>query len=142
MGQIQQELAGWALILEEKGRPPMYAENELLFPSQIIPRLRRERGPAWQSLVASIAGMPEDSAESLAFSLMMIRINGCLSCETDSYRAMRGCLPCTSQVLRRHRASDEELLARYSKALEDIRAYLAANPQALPDIQVLPAQAA
>jgi hypothetical protein len=120
----------------------MYAENELLFPSQIIPRLRRERGPAWQSLVASIAGMPEDSAESLAFSLMMIRINGCLSCETDSYRAMRGCLPCTSQVLRRHRASDEELLARYSKALEDIRAYLAANPQALPDIQVLPAQAA
>ena len=94
----------------------MYAENELLFPANIIPRLHRNRGAAWQSLVEQVSDLPEDHPESLAFSLMMIKLNGCLNCETDSYRAMRGCTACTQQTLRRFKGSDDELLQAYSEA--------------------------
>lgn len=94
----------------------MYAENELLFPANIIPRLHRSRGASWQSLVERVADLPEDHPDSLAFSLMMIKLNGCLNCETDSYRAMRGCLACTQQTLRRFKGGDDNLLEAYQDA--------------------------
>lgn len=106
----------------------MYANNEILFPPYVIPTLRAIRGPAWAELVDRVVGSPEDAPESLAFSLMMIRLDGCLGCETDSYRAMRGCVACAHQVLRRFKGSDLELEGRYQKALDDVRAYLAAHP--------------
>jgi hypothetical protein len=106
----------------------MYADNELLFPPNIVSHLRRERGEVWRDLVDRVAELPDDHPESLAFSLMMVRLGGCLSCETDSYRAMRGCSSCAKQVLRRYKSSDTELLERYHKALDDIRTYLLAHP--------------
>jgi hypothetical protein len=120
----------------------MYAENELLFPPYAIPQLRNERGPEWKGLVDHVAQLPEDHPESLAFSLMMMRLDGCMACETDSYRAMKGCRSCASQVLRRHKGADADLLQRYERALKDIRAYLAANPAVLPAEEVIPARAA
>jgi hypothetical protein len=98
----------------------MYAENELLFPAKIIPRLHRSRGASWQTLVDQVADLPDDHPESLAFSLMMINLNGCLNCETDSYRAMRGCLACTQQTLRRYKGSDDELLESYQEAQRNL----------------------
>lgn len=98
----------------------MYAENELLFPANLIPRLHRSRGASWQSLVEQVTDLPEDHPESLAFSLMMIHLNGCLNCETDSYRAMRGCLACTQQTLRRFKGSDDELLKAYQEAQQKL----------------------
>jgi len=80
--------------------------------------------------------------EKLAFSLMMIRIDGCLNCETDSYRAMRGCRDCARQSLRRLKASDEELLELYGKALEDVRAYLRIEEEAISIEEVVSARAA
>ncbi len=100
----------------------MYADNELLFPSYLIPRLRNARGPRWTELVERVAALPEDHPERLAFSLMMIRLDGCLTCETDSYRAMKGCLACARQMLRRYKGSDDELLDQYRSALEDVAA--------------------
>ncbi len=99
----------------------MYADNELLFPPYVIPKLRHSRGSRWQTLVDQVADLAEDHPESLAFSLMMIRLDGCLGCETDSYRAMRGCDNCAQQTLRRFKGSDRELLAYYKQALRDIR---------------------
>ena len=98
----------------------MYAENDLLFPANVIPRLNRSRGASWQTLVEQVSALPEDHPESLAFSLMMINLNGCLNCETDSYRAMRGCLACTQQTLRRYKGSDEELIRTYQGAQQDL----------------------
>jgi hypothetical protein len=98
----------------------MYAENELLFPPNVIPHLRHSRGPAWQELVDHVACLPDDHPESLAFSLLMIRLDGCMSCETDSFRAMRGCTACARQVLHRYKGADNELLKRYRKALDDV----------------------
>ncbi|MEJ2551164.1 MAG: hypothetical protein P8Z42_04010 [Anaerolineales bacterium] len=102
----------------------MYADNELLYPPYVTPRLRSARGEPWRDLVDRISRLPQDDPENLAFQLMMIRLNGCLKCETDSYRAMRGCLACTHQTLRRHKPPDEDLIDCYNAALEDMIAHL------------------
>lgn len=101
----------------------MYTNNEILFPHHVIPSLRKLRGPKWRALVERIIKLPETHEETLAFMMMMIRVNGCMACETDSYRAMRGCMACAQQTLRRYKGDDEELLAEFEKALEDVRAY-------------------
>jgi hypothetical protein len=101
----------------------MYTKNELMFPHYAIQHLRDARGDEWCKLIDHVASLPETHEEVLAFMLMMIRINGCLPCETDSYRAMRGCIMCTRQTLRRFKESDDELLHLYAEALGDVRAY-------------------
>ena len=106
----------------------MYAENELLFPSYAIPRLNNSRGEDWKKLVERVSALPEDHPEALAFSLMMIRLDGCLACETDSYRAMRGCIACALQTLRRHKEPDSDLMERYQRALIDIEEHLEQIP--------------
>jgi hypothetical protein len=105
----------------------MYTDNALLFPHRAIASLRKTRGPEWQKLVDRILKLPETHEETLAFMLMMIRLNGCLGCETDSYRAMRGCSACAQQTLRRFKGKDEELLESFDQALEDVRAFVSSN---------------
>jgi hypothetical protein len=120
----------------------MYAENEILFPPHAVGKLRKARGERWQELVDSVLRLPEDHPESLAFSLMMIRLNGCMSCETDSYRAMRGCIPCAQQTLRRFKGSDEKLIERFEAALNDVNEYVEEEGLDLPGEEDLPARAA
>lgn len=115
----------------------MYADNELLFPPHVIQQLGRLRGPVWRDLVEHVAALPQDDPESLAFSLLMIRLDGCLSCETDSFRAMRGCTACSFQVLHRYKGPDADLVKRYQRCQEDVRAYLGLAEEAR-----LPARAA
>lgn len=106
----------------------MYTDNEILFPHYVIPALRNIRGEKWAKLIDHVSKQPENSAEVLAFMSMMINLNGCLPCETDSYRAMRGCSACAQQTLRRHKESDDELITKYEAELEAIRAYAVDNP--------------
>lgn len=101
----------------------MYTDNALMFPRQIIPLLRSLRGQQWQNLVDRVSALPECHEESLAFMLMMIQLNGCLSCETDSFRAMRGCCACAQQTLRRFKGSDDDLLTMFDASLDDVRAF-------------------
>jgi hypothetical protein len=105
----------------------MYAENALLFPHQVIQTLRSLRGPQWAALVDRVTGLAEHHEETLAFMLMMINLNGCMSCETDSYRAMRGCAACAHQTLRRYKGSDDDLLKLYERALNEVRAFAASG---------------
>jgi hypothetical protein len=104
----------------------MYTKNELMFSHYVIPRLADSRGDKWRELVERIARLPETHHEVLAFMLMMVRLNGCLNCETDSYRAMRGCTMCALQSLRRFKGTDDELFKMYEQALNDIHSYLVA----------------
>jgi hypothetical protein len=104
----------------------MYAKNELMFPPYVIQTLRNQRGPEFQNLVERVLTLEEDHPEALAFCLMMIRLDGCAECETDSYRAMRGCSMCAVQTLRRHKGGDKELLKMYKTALKDVDVYLKA----------------
>jgi len=101
----------------------MYTENALFFPRQAIAALRDTRGQEFNALIDRILTLPETHEETLAFMLMMIQLNGCISCETDSYRAMRGCASCAQQTLRRYKGSDNELLKAYQKALAEVRAF-------------------
>ncbi len=102
----------------------MYTNNSLLFPEDAIPILEDKRGYQWQQLVRRVQALPADHEARLAFMLCMMRLNGCMDCETDCYRAMRGCYACSLQNLRRYKGSDEELLGEYEKALDDVRDYL------------------
>ncbi|MBI3361206.1 MAG: hypothetical protein HY023_08860 [Chloroflexi bacterium] len=101
----------------------MYASNQLMYPPQVTPVLRDSRGPEWRRLVDKVTELPEDHPENLAFTLTMIRLNGCMECETDSYRAMRGCDSCALQTLRRFKGQDKDLTVRYKQALKDVVAY-------------------
>jgi len=64
-------------------------DTEMLFPTRVIPALKTLRGPAWKQLVETVAAVPDGHEATLAFGLVMIRLNGCLTCHSDSYRAMR-----------------------------------------------------
>src|SRR4051812_31231358 len=101
----------------------MYTNNEILFPHHVIPTLKKLRGPKWQALVENISKLPETHEETLAFMIMMIRLDGCMACETDSYRAMRGCGACALQTLRRYKGADEELVGQFDAALEEVRKF-------------------
>ncbi len=114
----------------------MYTKNELMFPNYAIPHVSEARGERWSALVKRVAALPETHEEVLAFMLMMIRLNGCLPCETDSYRAMRGCIMCSLQTLRRFKETDDELLAMYQAALDDTRAHLARTRMPAPRLAV------
>jgi len=94
--------------------------NELLFPAYVIPKLKDLRGPEWRKLVTRVAKLPEEHPDSLAFSLMMIRMGNCLNCETDSFKAMRGCALCAMQNIRRFKGSDRDLLKLYQHAREEL----------------------
>jgi hypothetical protein len=114
----------------------MYAENEILFPYNVIPTLRRVRGEKFQALVERVMAGSQLHDETLAFMLMMVRLNGCISCETDSFRAMKGCAACAMQTLRRYKGDDDELIAQFEQALAEIRDYAHRFPhwgiQAIP----------
>ncbi len=98
-----------------------YRDTEILFPMRVAPRLRDLRGPVWGKLVDQAIRSADASVEQLAFSLVMIRQCGCLTCHPNSYRAMRGCTICSMQAVRRFRCDDLELVALVDEAREEIR---------------------
>jgi len=96
------------------------SDAEILFPTRVISHLRALRGPAWCALVDYVDLQGEESLEKQAFTLMMIRLDGCLTCHANSHRAMLGCTACAVQRIARFKGSDAELLAAYEQARSDI----------------------
>jgi hypothetical protein len=74
----------------------------------------------WQDLVDNVNKQGETSLDRLAFVLMMARLDGCTTCNADSFRAMRGCTQCALQNIRRFRSSDRELIRMFKQARKDI----------------------
>ena len=98
-------------------------DTELIFPSRIIADLGGQRGEEWAALINRVCQQEMSSVDHLAFVLMMTRLNGCGSCNSDSFRAMRGCTQCSLQNVRRFRGDDKELLKMYEKARQDIEKF-------------------
>ncbi len=96
------------------------ARTELLFPPRLIPDLRDLRGEPWRKLVEYVASLPETHPDTLAFCLMMIRLNACLNCVSGSYRFMRGCELCAQQTISRYQGTDEELVEQFEQAKYDL----------------------
>jgi hypothetical protein len=99
-------------------------ETEVLFPSKAIGSLSSLRGKIWQDLVIQVQKCPIDSPEQTAFLLMMIKIDGCTSCNVDSFRAMRGCPACAQLNIKRYKGSDDELVRLYLQALKESKTFL------------------
>ena len=106
----------------------MYPKAELLFPPRLIASLRDLRGPEWAAQVERVSKLPEIDPDSLAFSLMMIRLDGCVKCHEGSFKYMRGCQLCATQTIMQFKGTDADLLELYRKARRDIDAYLAGEP--------------
>jgi len=102
----------------------MYYKTEMMFPPRVIPKLRSLRSKEWQQLVDRVSALPEMHPDKLAFMLMVIRLDGCLKCDADSYRAMRGCDMCAQQTVRRFKGTDEDLFKSFERAREDVLGYL------------------
>ena len=101
------------------------SETEILFPLRLAIFLSDLRGDDWRSLVERVSGNNATRAEKIAFVLMMVRLNGCIGCNADSYRAMRGCSACAHQTIRRYRNSDLELMHLYEQARADAENFIA-----------------
>ncbi len=99
-------------------------DTELLFPARVIPTLRSLRGEAWRGLIEQLSLLPQEGVEHTAFTLIMVRMGGCISCNADSFRAMRGCTQCARQTVRRYRGSDQELLDQFNLACQEVRNHL------------------
>ena len=106
----------------------MYPKADLLFPPRMIASLRNLRGPEWAALVDRVTKLPETEPESLAFSFMMVRLDGCVKCHEGSFKYMRGCQVCAIQSVMQFKGTDEDLLVLYQKARRDVDAYLAGYP--------------
>ena len=108
----------------------MYHEDaEMLFPMRVVPSLVDLRGVAWKRLVARVAVLEEDDSDALTFGLMMIRLSGCLNCQADSFRALRGCTACARQAILRYRGNDQELIRLFEKSRKEIDVYLEQRPE-------------
>ena len=106
--------------------------TDVLFPSRIIPRLGDLRGEDWNQLIRKICQYEPIDPERIAFSLMMVQINNCTTCQVDSYRALKGCVQCAQQNIQRFRGNDQELIDLYEQSHKKITDYLNTHPNSLP----------
>lgn len=105
----------------------MYPDSEILFPSRCIPHLRSLRGQTWAKLVDRITALPDGHEEVLGFSLMMINLASCLTCDLDSYRASLGCCTCARRTIAGFKGSDEDLIDLFEEARKEVRAFIKSN---------------
>jgi len=98
-------------------------DTELIFPIRAIPLLSGLRGDRWNILIKRISG-DASVVEKLAFILMMVRLDGCTTCNTHSFRAMRGCSICAKQAIKRYKGSDEDLIKSFEKARTEVEKYI------------------
>jgi formylmethanofuran dehydrogenase subunit E len=67
------------------------------------------------------------SPERIGFVLLMVKINGCTSCNADSFRAMQGCTQCSKQAIRRLKEPDKTLVKLFNSSKQEVVAFLAEN---------------
>lgn len=100
------------------------SDTEVLFPSRVIPQLRTLHGEAWRELSDRVCSAKSIPAERYAFVLMMVRLCGCVGCNANSFRAMRGCTQCARQTVRRIRGGDKEIMEQFQQMQKEVDAHL------------------
>ena len=106
--------------MSEINEAAVQTKAELLFPAHLISSLRDLREDAWRELVDRVSVLPETDPDSLAFVLMMIQLDGCMKCNSNNFKFLRGCFLCASQTIQSYKGSDKQLLKLYEKAQKQI----------------------
>ncbi len=99
-------------------------DTELFFPMRVIPLLGTIRGEEWRGLIGKVTQPDASEVEPAAISLMLVRLCGCVNCNVDSFRAMRGCTECARLTLRRIKSPDSELLQLYENTKNEVTLFL------------------
>ncbi len=110
--------------MAESSEYALHAKADLLFPAHLINSLRNLRGEEWRTLVDRVAALPETHPDSLAFVLMMVELNGCLRCNSNNYKFLRGCFLCATQTVQSFKGSDRDLLDMYGRAQQSLNLHL------------------
>jgi hypothetical protein len=110
----------------------MYPDSEILFAPHCIPELRDLRGPRWAELVERIASLPDGHIDVLSFSLLVIDLSSCLTCDLDSYRATLGCCTCAQRSVSGFKEGDERLVALFREKRREVRRYLESDKVPIP----------
>lgn len=100
------------------------ADTEMLFPIRIIPTLADLRGQSWKNFIKHLSEEEVPEIEQFAFVLLMVRLGGCVTCNTDSFRAMRGCTICAHQTIRRYRGTDEDLIDHFCQCKKEVENFI------------------
>ncbi|MFO7741844.1 MAG: hypothetical protein R6X31_05960 [Anaerolineae bacterium] len=102
----------------------MYPDSEILFAPHCIPELRDLRGPRWATLVERVASLPDGHIDVLGFSLTVVELSSCLTCDLDSYRATLGCCTCAQRSVSGFKGTDTELITLFREKRDQVRDYL------------------
>ncbi len=94
--------------------------TEILFAPWAVRALKDARGNKWKKLVEQVARLPEDDPDALAFQLLMIRINNCVTCDARKFMERGGCGRCASTNLGFSKETEENLITRYRAARKEI----------------------
>jgi hypothetical protein len=97
---------------------------DLLFPSRAIETLAKLRGENWDRLIREVVEKDPTDPDKIAFVLFMVRLGGCTTCQSDSFRAMRGCIICSTTSIKRYKGSDQNLINLYNEAKLDVINYM------------------
>jgi hypothetical protein len=106
------------------------SDTELLFPLRVVPSLNGIRGAEWQSLLDRVSAPNAAVADQVGFVLLMVRMGGCVGCNADSFRAMKGCTQCARQNIKRHRGTDQELVELFEQTRKEAETFLGKKNQA------------
>lgn len=101
------------------------SETELYFPLRYIPALRLSRGEEWQAFIDDLSSNGSSAIQRIGFVYLMVKLCGCSACNSDSFRAMKGCAQCAHQAVKRYRGSDAELIHQHSNLCNEIDEFLA-----------------
>jgi len=99
-------------------------DTELVYPLRVTPVLGTMRGIDWQFLVGKISSNQADLLDQYAFVLLMVKLSGCLACNADSFRAMRGCTLCARQTIRRFRGNDKDLIEQFNLSRREVETFI------------------
>ncbi|MDO9122234.1 MAG: hypothetical protein Q7U31_10645 [Anaerolineaceae bacterium] len=104
-------------------------DTEMLFPMRVIPTLGNARGPEWQKLIDHLSEDQTDDSEKIAMTALVVKLAGCAGCNTDSFRAMKGCTQCAHLIVKRFKGNDAELMRNYQDCHKEVTLYLSKRDQ-------------
>jgi hypothetical protein len=104
-------------------------DTEMLFPMRVIPSLGDMRGQEWQTLIAHLSDEHTEDKEIIALTTLVVKLAGCAGCNTDSFRAMKGCTQCARLIIKRFKGNDAELIRSYQDCQKEVNSYLSKRDQ-------------